>query len=408
MWKQTIVAVLLICVGSIVFAKPQRPLDDAAFQQWLQQVIAPKAKAAGIRPATLKHLESLTLNHRIIQQDRRQAEFVLSFWQYYTRTVTPERIEKGRQLLARYQPILDQVTAQTGVPGRFLIAFWGMETRYGGFTGTTPVLQALATLAYEGRREKFFTRELIAALKVLQNNRFPPEQLKGSWAGAMGQMQFMPSNYLHYGQDGDGDGKVDLWQSMADAFLSAGYFLQRLGWRPGETWGREVQLTASFKRYELADGLQRRSLDEWAKLGVRRADGNPLPKGEMMAALYLPMGKEGPAFLLYQNFYVIKKWNRSDYYAVAVGRLADRIIGGPPLHKKPPADPQPLPRARLKAIQHKLNALGYNAGKVDGIFGHRSRAALRQWQQDHGEIPDGFPSEQTWWRLHETETAVQR
>jgi membrane-bound lytic murein transglycosylase B len=239
MWKPIIVAVLLIAVGSIAHAKPQRPLNDQAFQQWLQQVIVPKAKAAGIRPETLELLKNLKLERNIIQQDRRQSEFVLSFWQYYTRTVTPERIAQGRKLLEHYRPILQKVTAQTGVPGRFLIAFWGMETNYGRFTGNTPILQALATLAYEGRREKFFTRELIAALKILQNNHFTPKQMKGSWAGAMGQVQFMPSNYLRYGQDGNGDGKVDLWQSMEDAFLSAGYFLKHLGWRRGETPGSQ-------------------------------------------------------------------------------------------------------------------------------------------------------------------------
>ena len=406
MWKRIIVAALMMVSGTIAHA--QRPLDDQAFQQWLHAVIVPKAKAAGIRSDTLKFLNLLKLDHNIIKQDRRQSEFVLSFWQYYTRTVTPERIRKGRQLLTRYKPILDKVTARTGVPGRFLIAFWGMETHYGRFTGNTPILQALATLAYEGRREKFFTRELIAALKILQDNHFTPKQMKGSWAGAMGQVQFMPSNYLRYGQDGDGDGKVDLWQSMEDAFLSAGYFLKHLGWHRGETWGREVRLSKRFDRYDLADGLRRRSLNDWAKLGVRRADGAPLPKGKLMAALYLPMGKDGPAFLLYPNFFVIKKWNRSYYYAVAVGRLADRIIGLPPLHKKPPTDPQPLPRARLKAIQSTLNALGYNVGKVDGIFGHRSREALRRWQKDHGEVPDGYPSEQIWWKLYEANTTTRQ
>ncbi len=406
MCKRGIVAALLYVVALGAAAQTARPLNDAAFQQWLQRVIVPKARKAGIRPTTLKFLDGLKLNHDIIRKDRRQSEFVLSFWQYYARTITPERIEKGRQLLKRYRPILDKVTAQTGVPGRFLIAFWGMETHYGGFTGNTPILQALATLAYEGRREKFFTRELIAALKILQDNHFTPKQMKGSWAGAMGQVQFMPSNYLRFGRDGDGDGKVDLWQSMEDAFLSAGYFLRHLGWHRGETWGREVRLTKTFRRYELADGLQRRSLKQWQRLGVRRADGGELPDSNLMAALYLPMGKDGPAFLLYPNFYVIKKWNRSYYYAVSVGRLADRIAGLPPLRARPqlPA----LPRARLKAIQSRLNGLGYNTGKVDGIFGHRSRQALRRWQRDNNLIPDGYPSESIWWKLYETNTGEKR
>uniref|UniRef100_UPI0025E220CE lytic murein transglycosylase n=1 Tax=Sulfurivirga sp. TaxID=2614236 RepID=UPI0025E220CE len=331
---------------------------------------------------------------------------VLTFAQYYRRSVTPERIRKGRALLKKYRPILDRVTRETGVPGRFLIAFWGMETNYGGFTGNTPIIRALATLAYEGRREKFFTRELIAALKIVQNNHFKLHQLKGSWAGAMGQVQFMPSNYLRYGRDGNGDGRVDLWNTLEDAFLSAGYFLAHLGWHGGETWGREVKLTRRFSRYELADGVRRRSLSEWAKLGVVRADGRPLPKKGPMAALWLPMGHTGPAFLLYPNFYVIKKWNHSYNYALSVGLLADAIVGRP-LRAWLPQKPAGIPRARLRAIQQALKAQGYAIGKVDGIFGGRSRTALRKWQQEQGLPADGWPSETIWWKLHEQKQQAQ-
>jgi len=395
-WKYGLAIVMLLL--SLQSPAAQRPLDEKAFHAWIERTIVPRARAAGIRPETLRFLKQVRLRRDIVQKDRKQSEFVLTFWQYYLRAVSPQRIEKGRALYRKYRSLLDEVTRKTGVPGRFLIAFWGMETNYGSFTGNTPILDALATLAYEGRREKFFTRELIAALKILQKYGFKPAEMTGSWAGAVGQVQFMPSNVLRYGQDGDGDGKVDLWHNMHDAFLSAGYFLKHLGWHPRETWGREVRLPKNFD-YSLADGIQRRSLKAWARMGVRKASGAPLPKSDLMAALYVPEGQHGPAFLLYPNFYVIKKWNRSYYYAVAVGRLADRIAGLPPLHAKPPEKVKSMPRARLKAIQQALKDAGYPVGKVDGVFGGNSRAALRQWQKQHGMVSDGYPSESVWQRM---------
>lgn len=403
LWCVIVAAFLLMPTASALAAEAtsKRPLNQAAFQAWLQQMVVPQAQKAGIEPSTLKLLNTLQLTPQVIKQDRNQPEFTTTFWQYYLRALSPARIEKGKQLYQRYQPLVHQVTQKNGVPGRFLIAFWGLETHYGSYTGNTPLLNALATLAYEGRRETFFTRELIAALKVLQNNHFPPSQLKGSWAGAMGQVQFMPSNYLRYGQDGDGDGKVDLWNSMADVFFSAGHFLQQLGWRKGENWGREVKLTSRFKAYAAADGHTLRPLSFWRKAGVTLPNGTALPDAPIKAALYLPMGHNGPAFLLYPNFFVIKKWNNSHLYAVAVGRLADRIAGKPPLAHTPPAHPAPMPRSRLKAIQSHLNQAGYAAGKVDGIFGKQSQNALRQWQKDHGLPADGYPSEAIWWKLNE-------
>ena len=400
MKKWTFGFAIVMLLLSLQSMSAQRPLDEKAFHAWITRTIVPKARAAGIRPETLRFLQQVKLRPEIVKKDRKQSEFVLTFWQYYQRTVTPTRIKKGRALYKKYRPLLEEVTRKTGVPGRFLIAFWGMETNYGHFTGNTPILDALATLAYEGRRETFFTHELIAALKILQRYGFKPAEMTGSWAGALGQVQFMPSNVLRYGQDGDGDGKVDLWHNMHDAFLSAGYFLKHLGWHPQQTWGREVRLPTGFD-YALADGIQRRSLKAWARMGVRRANGAPLPRADIMADVYVPEGKNGPAFLLYPNFYVIKKWNRSYYYATAVGRLADRIAGLPPLHAKPPKVIQPLPRARLKGIQQTLKDAGYPVGKVDGIFGGTSRAALRQWQQAHGMISDGYPSKAVWRRMQQ-------
>ena len=400
--KRLIVSTLLLLIATTVPAA-KRPIDNEAFHHWLKTVIYPKARRAGITDDTLRLLDNLKLNEELIIKDRKQSEFVLTFWEYYSRVLTDERIRKGQEMLKKYQPLLEKVTAETGVPGRYLVAFWGAETNYGGFTGNTPILQALATLAYEGRRERFFTQELLAALKILQDNHFPPEKMKGSWAGAMGQVQFMPSNYLNHGRDGDGDGRVDLWDSMHDAFLSAAHFLKHLGWQPKQNWGREVILPDNFD-YTLADGRTKRTLAEWARLGVKKTYNRPLPtNSDMKAALYVPQGKEGPAFLLYPNFYVIKKWNHSYFYATSVGRLADRIAGLPPLAAKKPDPLEPLPRERVKNIQRFLAKQGYRIGRIDGIFGMRSRAALRQWQKRHGMVADGFPSAEVWEKIQQVQ-----
>ncbi len=386
-------------------AEPQqtsRPLTQADLQRWLKHVVYPQAQQADLQPETLKLLDQIQLLPRVIQKDRNQPEFTTTFWQYYVRALSPLRIEKGQALYRKHRTLLNKIHRQTGVPGHYLIALWGLETNYGSYMGNTPVLNALATLAYEGRREAFFIRELIAALKVIQQNRLSPQQLKGSWAGAMGQVQFMPSTYLNYGRDGDGDRKVDLWDSLPDALFSAAYFLQQLGWRKQESWGTEVKLPPSFSAYAQADGHTLKPVQFWHQAGVTQPDGHPLQPASDKAALYLPMGHSGPAFLLYPNFFVIKRWNNSHFYAVAVGRLAERIQGAPPLAHRPPANPAPMPIRRIKAIQQRLNELGYEAGKVDGIFGRQSQRALRQWQKDHQLPADGYPSEAIWWKLYET------
>jgi len=389
--------ILLSSISILTHAKTADPLpSEADFQKWLQQ-FKPHAIAAGVSPQTVTQAFSqIHLNYKVLELDRRQPEFTQTFWGYFNRAVTPWRVQQGQKLYQQHRTLLDQVTQKYGVPGRFLIAFWGLETNYGNYTGNTPTIEALATLSFDRRRSKFFQKELIAALKILDRGDIPFQQMKGSWAGAIGQSQFMPSNVLRYAVDGDDDGKIDLWHSLPDIFYSMGNFLKHLGWRPAENWGREVKLPTHFN-LALADGKTKRTLPEWAQMGLRLADGRPLPKqthkpAKLQAALLLPSDYRGPFFLVYPNFYVIKRWNHSDKYALAVGHLADRIIGRPPLSVKRPADDQPLSKQHIKNIQTYLLQQGYTLGKADGIAGNKTRAAIRHYQHQHQLPADGQPS----------------
>ncbi|XOZ32722.1 lytic murein transglycosylase [Halomonadaceae bacterium KBTZ08] len=327
---------------------------------------------------------------RVIELDRSQPEFTRSFRQYLERRVTEHRIEKGRRLYQKHAQLLQRITRQTGVPGRYLIAFWGLETNFGSYTGKMPIPRALATLACDRRRSDYFTRELVSALRIIERGDVTAKTMEGSWAGAMGQMQFMPSVYLDHAVDADGSGEIDLWNSVPDALTSAGHLLESLGWNEGERWGREVQLPEGFD-YSLAQGLSgKRSLSRWRELGVRDAFGRALPHADMEAALLLPSGHTGPAFLVYDNFRVIMGWNQSEFYALAVGHLADRIVGAGPLQTRPP-NHEPLKRETIKALQTALKEAGYEPGPADGILGSGTRGALRRFQKESGLRADGYP-----------------
>ena len=384
---------ILITLSSVSFgvAAAQSQPTEVEFQQWLQ-TFKLKAIAAGVSPKTVNHaFAHIHLNRKVLQLDRYQPEFSQTFWGYLNRAVTPWRILQGRHLYQQHRQLLDQVARQYGVPGPFLVAFWGLETNYGRYTGNINTIEALATLSFDFRRSQFFQTELIEALKILDRGDIPFEEMKGSWAGAVGQSQFMPSNVLRYAVDGDGDGKIDLWHSLADVFYSMGNFLNQLGWHKGENWGREVKLPANFD-LSLADGKSQKPLSEWARMGLRLADGRPLPQTEPQAALLLPSDYRGPFFLVYPNFYVIKRWNNSNNYALAVGYLADRIVGGPPLSVQRPKDDKALNKQQMQAIQSHLLQLGYPVGQADGIAGNKTRSAIRQYQQQHHLPADGQPT----------------
>jgi len=330
---------------------------------------------------------------RVIDLDKKQPEFSQSFDSYFSKRVTTWRVEQGKRLMQEHAPLLRQLTAKYGIPPQYLMAFWGLETNFGSYKGKMPVLDSLATLACDTRRSEYFTGELIEALKLKEKYKFPASQMVGSWAGAMGHTQFMPSAYTHYAIDGDGDGKADLWNSTDDALSSAANFLNQLEWERNERWGREVTLPANFK-YQHLEKNQALPLQQWAKLGVTKSNGLPLSTPDIQASLYLPAGYTGPAFLVYGNFEVIMRWNRSVFYAIAVGHLADRINGGATLNIKPPKQDK-LSRSRVKLMQVKLNEKSFDVGTPDGVLGTNSKSGLRAYQQSMNLIADGFPSDAT-------------
>ncbi len=360
----------------------------ASFDQCLRE-LGDRARQEGVSAQTVdESLERVRFRERVVELDRRQPEFTESFATYLERRITEQRVQRGRALLAEHRDLLEDIAHEYGVPPQYLVAFWGMETSYGGFFGNTPVLDALATLACDGRRGEFFSGEFINALRILEEGAVSPEAMEGSWAGAMGHMQFMPSVFLRYAVDHDGSGRRDLWNSVPDAMASAANFLRGIGWERGLRWGREVRLPDGFP-YEKAGRDNRMSLSRWAELEVTRADGNALPEVDVEAALLVPAGHRGPAFLVYENFDVIMRWNRSEFYALAVGHLADRINGAGVLHQPPPEAPR-LSRSDVKELQRRLNEKGHDSGEVDGVPGPNTRTAIARFQREAGMVADGF------------------
>lgn len=348
---------------------------------------------SGIQASTLETvLPTVEPVEAVIRADRNQPEFVATFADYLGRRATEERVARGRELYTEHRALLDRLTRQFGVPGQYVVAFWGLETNYGGYLGNIPVFNSLSTLACDARRSAYFTDQFIDALRIVDRGDVEHGTMLGSWAGAMGQTQFMPSAYLQHAVDGDGDGRVDLWGSTPDALTSAANFLRNIGWQPGERWGREVLLPDGID-YGLAGRDQRQPLTRWRELGLTDVAGRPIPRVDMEAALLVPAGQEGPAFLIYDNFDVIMRWNRSEFFALTVGHLADRIAGGETLANPPPVQ-APISRESVVDVQEYLAANGYDGGSADGILGPRSRAALRDLQRDLGLVADGFLSDE--------------
>lgn len=298
--------------------------EDDGFAAWLDGVRL-DALAEGISAPTvaaaLAGIEPLPV---VIKADRHQPEFKTSLEDYLAARVTPARIRQGRALLRKHRRLLDRIARRYPVLPRYLVALWGIESDFGRHQGNIPVIQALATLAYDGRRSEYFRGELLDALRILDAGHITLDKLRGSWAGAMGQLQFMPSTFLHYAVDQSGDGRIDIFTDEADVLASAANYLAKSGWQRGRLWGREVRLPKAFDR-SLLGMEQRFSLKRWRQLGVRKADGGRLLRSEMEASLIQPEGKEGRAFLVYQNYRVLRTWNRSHSFALAVGLLADKL-----------------------------------------------------------------------------------
>lgn len=384
-FKTSFLTLGLMMASTHLLANPTNSFED-----WLKTFKA-QALQNGVSQNVLERaFEGVTPNQRVLELDRRQPEFSLTFWKYMNTRISEKRIKRGRELLKEHAALFNEVHQKYGVQPRFLVAFWGLETNFGDYTGSFELVRSLSTLAHDERRREFFSKQLIAALQIMDKGDIPID-VKASWAGAMGYCQFMPTTYQAYAVDGDGDGRRDMWNSLADVFHSAANFLSQSGWQAGETWGREVKLPKGFD-LELTGLGTRKSLADWQALGIRKMDGANLPQvSDMTASLILPAGIKGPAFLVYENFRTILDWNRSNFYAISVGHLADRLAFKGPL-QTPQVDEIPLSRVQTMQIQTRLNKKGYDVGKPDGIAGSQTRKAIKAFQKEKGLPADGYPS----------------
>ena len=359
---------------------------SAEFATWLDGFSA-RAQAQGVSAATLAqarpHLNYLPVTVRLDQQ---QSEFGARIWDYLDSAVTAGRVSRGRTLMQQHAGLLGRIEARYGVPPHIVVAIWGIETSFGANRGNTATLATLATLAKDGRRGAFFEAQLVDALRIVQAGDISPGAMVGSWAGAFGHTQFMPSSFLAYAVDFNGNGRRDVWaEDPSDALASAANYLARRGWVRGQPWAVEVSLPTGF---DLGLTGQRQSSEGWARSGLRRAAGGQLPDGQ--ARLILPGGARGPAFLAYGNYDVLKEYNISDAYVMALGHLSDRLAGGGPLRTDWPRQDRALTRAERIEVQRRLNALGHDTGGIDGRHGPATVAAVQAWQRANGMPPDGY------------------
>lgn len=374
--------------------------DEANFGRCIA-ALEPEARRRGVSAAGFRrYTASLTPDMSIMKKLETQPEFTRTPGEYVEMLVSETRIEKGRKAMAENATVFAAIESTYGVDPYVVAAIWGIETNYGGARGSYPVLQATATLACVGRRQAYFRDEFISALQIVDRGDIPESHLRGSWAGAFGLTQFMPTAFQRDAVDFDGDGHRNVVDSVADAMASTANKLRRGGWKPGMSWGYEVKLPRGFN-YMLADKHIRKSLNEWTALGVARAAGRGYPNGEAQAYLLMPAGAEGPVFLMTDNFKAILSYNPADAYALAIGHLADRIRGGGPFVTPWPDDMRMLSRAERSELQQRLAARGYDAGPPDGALGQQTRVAVREFQVSVGMVPDGLATGEVLDRLRQ-------
>ncbi len=366
-------------------------LAQSDFRDCLQNIKTDALRQGVPAPVVDKAFQGLTPDQKVIDLDSRQPEFTLTYAKYIGNSVTPDRIAKGMQKATQYKSLLGQLEQEYGVPGQYIVSFWGMETNYGTYMGDFSVVRSVATLACMTKRTAFFSNETVQALRILAMNHMTTQQMKGSWAGAMGNMQFMPSTFTKWAVDRDNNGKIDIWTSIPDAFASAANFLRGIGFRPGLPSSDEVTLPKGFP-LEQADTTVEKPIKAWAAMGVKRAGGAPLPGSDEPSSIILPAGWRGPAFILYPNFKAVMNWNRSTLYALAVGILARQIAGGPGVMQTPPDDDQPLSRDTVVDLQTRLAKLGFYTDEADGLLGPKTRSAVRLFQKQAGLPADGHPT----------------
>lgn len=365
--------------------------DAAGFARWVAG-FERRARAKGVSRSTLNTAfgDAEFLPH-VIELDNRQPEFNRAIWDYLDTAVSNTRISHGREKLATYQDTADRVAQRYGVPGSVIVAIWGMESNYGSNFGHYETIDALATLGYDGRRESFAENQLYAAMKILASGDISRSQMRGSWAGAMGNTQFLPTSFLAYAVDADGDGRRDIWGSIPDTMASTANYLADNGWHTGQPWGREVVLPSDFDYAQVGGGTHK-STAAWRAEGVQPVDSRGLPDFDS-AAIIAPAGASGPAFMVGPNFRVIKRYNNATSYALAVGLLSDQIRGEPGVEQSWPRDEASLSRQQVLVLQRDLNTLGYGSGTPDGIVGPNTRAGVRAFQNARGLTADGFPTQ---------------
>ncbi len=392
LFRAAVFPVILAFAVSGLHGVPARA-QAGGFDRFVAEVW-PSAKKAGVSRSTFKRaFKGVAPDPEVLEKAEYQPEFTKPIWEYLASAVSPKRIENGRKMLQKYRSVLSRLEAAYGVDRHVILAIWGMETSYGSFLGKRNVIRSLATLGYTGPRRKFGRTQLIAALTILQNGDTSPDRMKGSWAGAMGHTQFIPTTYLAHAVDYDGDGRRDIWGTIPDALASTANYLKFSKWRPGETWGYEVDLPKGFN-YASASRRTVKTLAQWQALGVKRVRGKTFPRPADRASIILPAGAHGPAFAVLNNFRSILRYNNATAYALAVGHLADRIrdhnFRG--FAKPWPAEYRPLSRSQRVELQTLLASRGFLKGEADGVIGSGTRKAVRSYQKAQGLIVDGYPS----------------
>ena len=370
---------------------PAEPASRPSFAEWIA-VLKTEARAKRIGEGTLTAtLDGLRLNRRALKLEARQPEFVTPVGAYVAALTGKKALDAGREKRRQHAALLARIEAAYGVPARYLLAIWRLESDYGANFGAFPVVETLATLAYAGtpKRRPFWRRQLFGALRIVDRGHAPLGRLVGSWAGAMGHTQFIPTTYLDHAVDFDGDGRRDLWRSLPDVFASTANYLRKSGWQPGLPFGWEAKLPDGFD-YSRAHIGESRTVAEWRALGVRRADGRPIPQTDRPASLVVPAGWNGPIFLVTQNYRAILRYNNAAAYALTVGLLAERLEGQGNLVARWPEADRLLSRSEKAELQRKLMALGYDPGPVDGKVGPDTRKAIRAFQKSAGKPADGY------------------
>jgi membrane-bound lytic murein transglycosylase B len=381
--RRSVLGLLGACAATPVFAQ------SSDFQSFLRSLRA-EARAAGVSDPTFSSvIENLTLDSGPVAASRKQGEFTRPFWDYVNGAVSAARLNAGRAAAARVASDFAWVERNLGVGKQVVAGIWGMESNFGTSMGDKDVLRSTASLAFSGTRAEFYRKQFIAALKILDEGHITRDRMIGSWAGAMGQTQFIPTSFLKYAVDGDGDGRKNIWTSTRDALASAANHLKLDGWVSGLPWGFEVALPANFD-WTYSDRTARHAFSQWSELGVRRLEGDMPRSGG--AGLFLPAGMNGPALLVTDNFEVIREYNTSDSYAVGVGHLGDRIFGGSGFKKAWPTSEPQLNNTQISELQRLLQAKGHPMGTIDGRIGKGTRKAVQAAQRGFGMVPDGHPS----------------